>query len=79
MEETGTAGGNPPPSQFEIIMQKMKQIKLKTITKAKSASSGNGKKISHTFRREKAMIPLQKYVGAELEDGRTTEIHGASK
>ena len=45
MEETGTAGGNPPPSQFEIIMQKMKQIKLKTITKAKSASSGNRKKV----------------------------------
>ena len=32
MEETGTAGGNPPTSQFEIIMQKMKQIKLKTVT-----------------------------------------------
>ena len=32
MEETGTSGGNPPPSQFEIIMQKMKQIKLKTVT-----------------------------------------------
>ena len=28
MEEAGTAGGNHPPTQFEIVMQKMEQMEL---------------------------------------------------
>ena len=28
IEETGTTSGSPPPSQFEIVMQKMDQMEL---------------------------------------------------